>query len=106
MDKVEPDKLRDNIPRFKPWVSSTAWCYWEEFLYTTLPKLATIPDDESLFGWPLMALEAASCRRMQGVLTDENNSEGAQVLEQMLDEERVAVEVLTHILYYIILASL
>ena len=95
MDKVEPDKLQDSIPRFKPWISSTAWCYWEEFLHTTLSKLAITPDDESLIGWPLMALEAASCRRMDGVSTDnqENNSEGAQVLEQMLDEERVAVEV-------------
>ena len=96
MDKVEPDKLRDNIPKFKPWISSTAWCYWEEFLHATLPKLATIPDDENSFGWPLMALEAASCRRrMQEISIDDNNVEGAEVLEQMLDEERVAVEVQT-----------
>ena len=94
MEKVEPDKLRENIPKFKPWISSTAWSHWQKFLETTLAKLATVPTDETSFSWPLLALENASDRRrMQEAARDDNNVEGAQVLEQMLDEERVAVEV-------------
>ena len=107
MDKVEPDKLRDNIPRFKPWISSTAWNHWEEFLDTMLPQLATILSDDASFGWPLLSLEAASARRrMQEVATDDITGEDAQVLEQMLDEERVAVEVQGHTHYFYICGTL
>ena len=65
-------------------------------MHTTLSKLAITPDDENLIGWPLMALEAGSCRQIDWVSTDnqENNSEGAQVPEQMLDEEIVAVSII------------
>ena len=99
MDKIEPDKLHNNIPKFKPWLSTTAWNHWEEFLETTLPKLATIPSDESSLGWPLLVLEAASDhRRMQETAIDDNSNslESTQVLEQMLDEERIAVELLRY----------
>ena len=43
--KVEPEKLQDSIPKFKPWISSTAWGHWENFLESHLPKLGDIPAD-------------------------------------------------------------
>ena len=94
MDKVEPERLCDSIPKFKPWISCAAWSHWENFLETTLTKLATIPNDETNIGWPLLTLEAVSDRRRVHEATVDNNVGGAQMLEQILDEERVAVEVL------------
>ena len=98
MDKVEPDKLRDSISQFKPWISSTAWYYWEEFLHTTYPTLSLpspLMTKVSLVGHLLhlkrrLADECMWCPQMIMRTTLK--------LEQMLDEERVAVEV--HILAY------
>jgi len=96
--KVEPEKLQDSIPKFKSWISSTAWGHWEDFLENHLPKLGDIPADcNKGFCWPVPVLQASSGRRMQVITctaTEENNhADDGQVLEEMLDEERVPVEV-------------
>ena len=91
---MEPEKLHDSIPKFKPWISNTAWGHWEDFLKFDLVNLGSIPDGDSSFCWPVLVLQAASDRRMQVTPVDENShvNEG-QELEEMLDEERVPVEV-------------
>jgi len=98
MDKVEPERLRRSIPLFKPWISGTAWDHWEEFLESALPKLADI-DDVNV--WPLSVIKAASDHnRMEENVQEDENGEGARVLEEMLDEERVAVEVRNFVCCY------
>ena len=59
-----------------------------------LDKLSTIPENEG--SWSLLIIEAAAGLRIQD--QDINNTtKGTRVLEEMLDDERVAVEV--HKLY-------
>ena len=91
---MEPERLHDSIPRFKPWISGTAWGHWEEFLQSSLIKLSCVPDSESSYCWPVSVLQASSERRTQFTTVEEgSHGDDGQVLEEMLDEERVAVEV-------------
>lgn len=93
LTKMEPEKLKDSIPKFKTWVSSAAWSNWEEFLKFDLPNLGSIPDTDN-YCWPVFVLQAASDRRVQGTTAEENNNiNNGEALEIMLDEERVPVEV-------------
>jgi len=111
MDKVEPERLQRSIPLFKPWISGSAWDHWKDFLESALPKLATVSSDMNF--WPLLTIKAASDHgrlERNAVNREDENVEGAQLLEEMLDEERIAVEV--HIMatycfvwYYIILCD-
>ena len=95
---MEPEKLHDSIPKFKPWISGTAWGHWEEFLKFNLAKLSSIPDNNNSYCWPVSVLQASSDRRMQITITEETSHvEEAQVLENMLDGERVPVEVNLHV---------
>lgn len=55
-----------------------------------LPTLAR-PTDLNI--WPLLTIKAASNHREVEENREDLNVEGAQVLEEMLDEERIAVEV-------------
>ena len=89
MEKVDPDKLRDSLPKFKPWMSRTSWHSWEEFLEITLDMLSSVPNNEG--SWPLLTIEVAASHRCQQEVNV--STEGTQELEEMLDDERVAVEV-------------
>ena len=90
MDKVEPERLQRSIPQFKPWISSTSWDHWEHFLNSELPTLAR-PTDLNI--WPLLTIKAASNHCEIEEIREDLNVEGAQVIEEMLDKERIAVEV-------------
>ena len=94
---MEPEKLQDSIPKFKPWISSIAWGHWEYFLEFDLVNLSRFPDDcYSSYCWPLLVLQAASDRRIQLQVTPVKESRQGDELEEMLDEERVPVELYTY----------
>ena len=61
--KVEPEKLQDRIPKFTPWISSTAQDHWEDFLKFNLANLSRSPGCDSSFCWPVLVLQAASDRK-------------------------------------------
>ena len=92
--KVEPERLQDSIPKFKPWVSSTAWGHWEDFLKFDLANLSRSPGCDGSFCWPVLVLQAASDRRIQVTSVEEcSHIDEGEILEEMLDEERVPVQV-------------
>ena len=91
---MEPEKLQDSIPKLKPWISSIAWGHWEDFLEFDLANLSRFLDEcDSSYCWPLLVLQAASDRRIQLQVTPVEESRQGDELEEMLDEERVPVEV-------------
>ena len=92
--KVEPARLFESIPKFKSWVTPTAWSHWEQFLAEGLDRFSTVPDSNS--GWALPVLQCASQRTLRpcdNELCATVNDEG-RILEELLDEGRVPVQVL------------
>ena len=75
-------------------MSPTAWSNWEQFLDKGLDQFRSVPDSNS--GWPLLVLQCASQRTPRPCDTTNADDEG-RILEEMLDEERVPVQVCTYV---------
>lgn len=78
-------------------MSPAAWSHWEQFLSRDLDQFRTVPESNS--GWPLLVLQRASqrvprsCDDDRCTVSSTNAEYEGRILEEMLDEERVPVQV-------------
>ena len=51
MEKIDLDRLKQDLPKWKPWLSASSWPEWADFLESGLEDMRKVPEppDE----WPL-----------------------------------------------------
>ena len=55
-DKLDPEHLIRDLPKYKPYISASSWQHWEEFL----SNLDNIEEVRPQLSWPLTQLYSAS----------------------------------------------
>ena len=70
--KADLGRVENEIPRYKPWISSTSWIVWEEFLNTKLMSFFNLQDHTSNWNLDVLAETPSS---VVNTSTHEENSD-------------------------------
>ena len=88
VEKLELDRLRQDLPKFKPWVSPQSWQHWQEFLDNGMDSFFS-EDATDSSEWLLPTLEASAAS--QPVETAPGDEDGD--LAAMFEAEQTPCQV-------------
>ena len=83
LEKIDSERLQLDLPKWKPWLSATAWPEWAEFLESGLDDMGKIPEPAN--EWPLDSI----CRlvaEQRSVAVSQSDHTGASLLTRERQE--------------------
>ena len=82
MDKIDPEHLQSDIPKWLQWLTEQSQSEWREFLSTGLEEMTTVPARENQWLMDRLQIQSTSL---------ENSAEGNHPVTQQDTQEHCQV---------------